>query len=136
MVCLSFYQVLVAEAVVETTNTEVKENLEEEAVVAAELLLSTLTLKEPIISLLTATYIYHLAKAAQAAKVGTDFPPEALAKILLRSLKAALVQQCVQLHAVAAKAALATLETQRPIQLAVQAALLRLPLPAPYTQKF
>ena len=122
MAYLSFYQVLAAEAAAETTNTEVKENLEAEAVAVAELLLFTLTLKELIISLLTATYTYQLATAALAAKAGTDFPPEAPEELLLQSLKVALVRHCIRLHVVAAKAALATPETLQPTRLVAQAA--------------
>ena len=53
---LSFCQALEAEAEAETTSTEVKENLEAEAVVAVEPLLCTLTLKKPMILIQTATY--------------------------------------------------------------------------------
>ena len=62
------------------------------------------------------------------AKVGTDFPPEALEEILLQSLKIVLVRQCVQLRVAAAEAVRVTHETQQQIQLAVQAAQLTITL--------
>lgn len=65
-----------------------------------------------------------------------DLQLEAMAKILLHSLKVALVRHCVRLHAVVAKVALATPEMMQPIRLVVQAALLRLPLTMPYIQPF
>lgn len=68
--------------------------------------------------------------AALAVKAGTDFPLEALEQILQQRLKLALVRQCVQLHAVVARVAPATPEMQQQIQMAVQAALLQLPLTA------
>ena len=57
-----------------------------------------------------------------------DLLLEALEMILLHYLEIALVQQCMKLHAMVAKAAPATLEMQQPIRLVVQAALLALTL--------
>ena len=110
MACLSFYPAPAVEAVAETMSTEVKENLEAVAAAAAEPLLCTLTLKKLMIFIQVATYIYQLALVALAAKAGTDFPPEAPEKTLLRGLKIALVRQCVQLHVSEEVAAPATLE--------------------------
>lgn len=124
--CLSFYPAAEAEAAAGTASTEVKENREAAAEAAAEPLLFTLTLKKLMILIQAATYTYHLAEVAKAAKAGTDFPPEALEQSLKQSLKLALVQTCIELRAMAAKAALATPEMQQLIQLAVQAALLTL----------
>lgn len=107
----------------ETTSTEVKENLEAEAVAVAEPLLCTLMLKKLMILIQAATYTYQLALAELVAKAGTDFPPETLEELLLQSLKIALVRQCVKLYAEAAMAALVTPEMQQQIQLAVQAAM-------------
>ena len=56
MVYLSFYLVVEAAVEAETKSTEVKENLEAEAAVAAEPLLCTLTLKKPMICIQAATY--------------------------------------------------------------------------------
>ena len=56
MVYLSFSPALEAAAEAETTSTEVKENLEAEAVVAVEPLLCTLTLKKLMICIQAATY--------------------------------------------------------------------------------
>ena len=53
---LSFCQALEAEAEAETMSTEVKENLEAEAVAEAEPLLCTLTLKKLMILIQAATY--------------------------------------------------------------------------------
>ena len=53
-----------------------------------------------------------------------DLPLEALEEILLQRLKIALVQYCVRLHAMVAKAALATSEMMQPMQLVVQVAML------------
>ena len=122
MAYLSFYLALEAEAAAETMSTEVKENLEAVAAAAVEPLLCTLTLKELMIILRTATYTYQLALAELAAKAGTDFPPESPEELLLQSLKVALVRHCIRLHVAAAKVAPATHETQRPIQLVAQAA--------------
>ena len=127
MAYLSFYQAPAVEAVAETTSTEVKENLEAAAEAAAEPLLCTLTLKKPMILIQAATYTYQLASAALAAKAVTDFPLEALEEILLQSLKTVMVRRCVRLPVAAAKAAMATPETQPPIRPVVQVALLRLP---------
>ena len=95
MAYLSFYLALEAEAAAETMSTEVKENLEAVAAAAVEPLSSTLMLKKLMMLIRTATYTYQLALVALAVKAGTDFPPEALAKILLQSLKTALVRHCV-----------------------------------------
>lgn len=122
MAYLSFYLALEAEAAAETMSTEVKENREAAAVAAAEPLLSTLTLKQLMIILRTATYTYHLAVVAPAAKAGTDFPPEAPEELLLQSLKVALVRHCIRLHVAAAKVAPAIPETLQLIQPAAQAA--------------
>lgn len=74
--------------------------------------------------------------AAPVVQAVQDLQLEAMAKILLRSLKAALVRYYVRLHVVVAKAALATPEMLQPIRLVVQAALLRLPRTMPYIQPF
>lgn len=64
-----------------------------------------------------------VAKAVLAVQ---DLPLEVLEQSLKQSLKLALVQTCIELHAMAAKAALVTPEMLQPIRLAVQAALLTL----------
>ena len=136
MAYLSFYLALEAEAAAETMNTEVKESLEAVAVAAAEPLLCTLTLKKLMILIQAATYTYQLALAELAAVAGTDFPPEALEEILLQSLKTVMVRRCIQLHVAAAKAAPATPETQRPIQLAAQAVVFGLQVTTTPVQQF
>ena len=136
MVYLSFCPVLEAEVVVETMTYCFKEEQAAEAVVVAEQLLSTLTLKVLMIIIQAATYTYQLELVALAVKAGTGSPLEAMAKILLRSLKAALVRYYVRLHVVVAMAALATPEVLQPIQLVAQVALLRLQLTMPYIQPF
>ena len=138
MVYLSFSPVQEVEAEAETTSTGVKENLAAEAAVAAEPLLCTLTLKKLMIFIQAATYTYQLALVALAAKAGTDFPPEAQEKTLLRGLKIALVRQCVQLHVSEEVAAPATLEMLQPMRLAATAELFLITLTATKTnaQKF
>ena len=58
----------------------------------------------------------------EAVKAVQDLPLEPLEEILSQSLKIALVQHCVQLHARAVKAAPATLEMQQLIRLVVKVA--------------
>lgn len=136
MVYLSFCPALEAEVGVETLKYCFKEDQAAEAVAVAEQLLSTLTLKVLMIIIQAATYTYQLELVALAVKAGTGSPLEAMAKILLRSLKAALVRYYVRLHVVVAMAALATPEVLQPIQLVAQVALLRLQLTMPYIQPF
>ena len=59
---------------------------------------------------------------AEAVKAVQDLPLEPLEAILLQSLKIALVQHCVRLHARAVKAAPATPEMLQLIQLVVKVA--------------
>ena len=68
--------------------------------------------------------------AELAAKAGTDFPPEAMEKILWQHLKLAPVRQCVELQAGVASAALATPEMLQLIQQVAKAAGLTLILMA------
>ena len=95
MVYLSFYLVVEAAAEAETTSTEVKENLEAEAVAAAEPLLCTLMLKKLMICIQAAIYQYQLALAELVVRAVQDLPLEALEEILLQNLKVALVRHCV-----------------------------------------
>ena len=60
-----------------------------------------------------------MAKAVRAVQ---DLPLEPMEEILSQSLKIALVQHCVRLHARAVKGALATPEMLRLIQLVVKVA--------------
>ena len=59
---------------------------------------------------------------AKAVKAVQDLPLEPLEAILLQSLKIALVQHCVRLHARAVKAVPVTLEMQQLIRLVVKVA--------------
>ena len=70
---------------------------------------------------------------AKAVKVVQDLQLEALADILLHSLKAALVSCYMRLHVVVAKAAPVMLEMLQPMRLVAQAAVFGLPVTTIHT---